>query len=79
MRRPSILVACCLLAVACGSAPEAPGGEWSEVHARLKAAGERGTKDEAEIAFAMDRLMHGSASERSVAAWALGVLRHAPA
>ncbi len=82
--RPSSVLGLCLslvLAAGCGSGGSGSGnqGEWTEAHQRLQTIGDRGSTAEDDVPFALDRLEHGSASERVVAAWALGAIRHAGA
>ncbi len=53
--------------------------EWGANHARLQTIGNRGHTAEDDVPFALDRLENGSASERVLAAWALGEIRHSAA
>jgi HEAT repeat protein len=79
---PSAVAWACLsivLAGGCGSGePEGP-GEWTEAHARLQTIGDRGIVGEDDVPFALERLENGKATERVLAAWALGEIRHAGA
>lgn len=68
-----------VLATACGGSGSGDQGEWTEVHQRLQTIGDHGVTAEDDVPFALDRLENGSASERVVAAWALGAIRHAGA
>ena len=79
-RTASVLLLAAALSVSgCGSSDESIAKEWSEHHGRLQKLGEIGSDDPQEIEFALDRLANGKTGERAIAAWALGVIRHAPA
>jgi len=67
-----------VLSVACGSGGSGASGQedWTEVHSRLQTIGEHGIHAEDDVRFALDRLENGRGSERVVAAWALGSIRH---
>jgi HEAT repeat protein len=69
-----------VLAIGCGPGGDSGDpGEWTEVHERLQTIGDHGITAEDDVPFTLERLENGSASERVVAAWALGMIRHAGA
>jgi len=68
-----------VLAAGCDSGGSEGPGEWTEVHERLQMIGDHGLTAEDDVPFALERLEKGSASERVLAAWALGEIAHAGA
>ncbi len=68
-----------LLSAACNSGGPAGQAEWTDVHKRLQRLGEHGLTAEDDVPFALEKLENGSTTERVVAAWALGRIRHAGA
>jgi HEAT repeat protein len=75
----SFVLCLSLVAAGCSGDPGSEDGEWTANHARLQTIGDHGLTGEDDVPFALERLEHGSATERVLAAWALGEIEHAGA
>lgn len=79
---PSAVLGLCLslvFASGCDSGGSVDPGEWTAAQERLQTIGDHGISAEDDVPFALNRLENGSASERVIAAWALGEIAHAGA
>jgi len=68
-----------VFAAGCNSGGSDDPGEWSEAHERLQTIGDHGMTAGDDVPFALERLENGGSTERVLAAWALGEIRHAGA